>query len=700
MIFRLIRAGALLFAAAAAFTSCASPVSTPAAAVPGQKARYVQPASVPNFVPMAMAPLWIDNVNWTDAQFAQELDGVKAMGVKRISVDVWWGKVATLNGGTWSFDFSYYTSLFKVIHDHGLAVVPILSFHSAGMGGSPGDYVQIPIPKGELEQYVNTKVPVIDPDSGQYVDHVIKSVDELEYVGETGKPFVGEPSLWADSIIAKDYEAFVEAFAKTFGGGGVTIPEVDVSLGPAGELRYPSYDGQEENPNNTLFPGYKTNGWPTRGTLQGYSTLAKIDYQWFLHMMYFGGKTISALDQAYGNLSFTAFSTVEPPHPWDTGKDAFDPATGPLVLRDLRWFHFMEWYHWKLRKHGESMLGQVAAWLSKTSESFAHVEIGYKIPGVHWTASPSSPERRAAEMTAGLINIDDIQQTEMGAFKQNVTLNLDSPHLYGDLVRIGAASNNTLYPFANPMVLYFTALEKPDSNQLPDFSFAKSIVKQVGSQAQQQGVTVRGENALADVSGDYVNDNSNASAASGWFQIDDAVRNLGYSGVNILRVGEVAVKYDSMGNPTGTIPNDLSVNAVGHAGTTAQRMYANIIQEFTPVNPATDLVIYTGESGWGALTNRQMWAHLYPAGSSVATADIPSAYVNLGGKDYHKYIFFDFNGILGGTYQYNIFQTNTGVPLEWDSQSNVHHSVASTANGKVYFQTKTEAVNDTPQVSP
>lgn len=683
------------------FVGCFSPTSS---GLQGTRAepRYVQPNKTkPGFVAMAMAPLWIDSDAWTDDQFSRELETVKAMGVQRISVDVWWGKVAQwdtpANPGAWTFTWDYYDQIFKKIIQSGLKVVPILSFHAAGKsGGSPGDYVDIGLPEGLFKKHVGEAVTIVDPDTAQLMSFTITSEDQLKYKSEQGKVYDGVPSLWADSVLRPDYEAFVRAFSAWYAPLRTDIPEIDVSLGPAGELRYPSYDNQDDNPNKGLDPGYFTNAWPTRGTLQAYSDLAIADYQWSMKLFFYGGKTIQDLESDYAaqlpGFSVGSFNKLQPPNPWvDTPVpqkvDAFDGSQGkPFYLSSSRWYQFLWWYHFRLKEHGKTMLDNTTTWLGRT---WAETEIGYKIPGVHWHAGPGSPMRRAAEVTAGLIRVDNLVGSETSGFNPNADPNFDHPHFYQDLVAI--ANDQGGKP--NKRVLYFTALELPDNN--PDhYSFAKSIVQRVGQHAQALGVTLRGENALGSVSGDYFNDNSNAVGSAGWFHIDDALQHFGYSGINILRVGSAG-----WGNG-GVIKNDLKVDAVGHAGTDDQQLYANLIQQFRVPNPATDLTIHTGELGWPAMANRQMWAEVYSGVGTPSVAKIPSYYQLLAGRDYHTYTLFDAANILPGTLMYKFYQTD-GATFDWESGSLAPgQTLATTLGGKVYFQNLQQAQQHTPQLVP
>src|ERR1700683_3953048 len=65
--------------------------------------------------------------NWD--QFRNQLLSAKAMGIKAVTTDVWWGLVEAREG---EFDWAYYEQYAKVVEECGLKWIPILSFHSAG----------------------------------------------------------------------------------------------------------------------------------------------------------------------------------------------------------------------------------------------------------------------------------------------------------------------------------------------------------------------------------------------------------------------------------------------------------------------------------------------------------------------------------------------------------------------------------------
>ena len=175
--------------------------------------------------------------------FEQHLRDIKALGVEAVSTDVWWGLVEPSEG---NFDWSYYDHLSDVIINAGLEWVPILSFHQCG--GNIGDDVYVPLPG-----WIWSRLASI---AGC-------SVRDLKYVSEQGNACDEYISAWATQYALPFYQKVMTAFRNHFAAKAGQIAEVNISLGPAGELRYPSYNSHDQNTD-----------YPTRGALQCYSRLA------------------------------------------------------------------------------------------------------------------------------------------------------------------------------------------------------------------------------------------------------------------------------------------------------------------------------------------------------------------------------------------------------------------------------------------
>lgn len=415
--------------------------------------------------PAAMAPLIVSD--W--AEFKAQIARAKAIGITAISTDVWWGTVEGV--ADQQFDWSYYDKVSDAILGAGLKWVPILSFHQCG--GNVGDACDIPIPA-----WLWSRLGGPDP-------------SRLKYRSEAGNESSEVIALWADELARDQYLEFIAAFRDHFRGLADRIAEINLSAGPSGELRYPSYNSHDR----FRYPG--------RGYLQAYSESAKDDFRRFVRDKY---ATLERVEQAW-NIRLADWTEIRPP----SDADGFFGRRHHLDIQYGR--DFTEWYNGALVKHGRFMIGLAREALG---DAFQGVPIGIKIPGVHWLMnSPVMP--RAAEVTAGLIptNIDvDADRTAHGY----------APII--DMVRQASASDH-------PLILHFTCLEMDNEAGAPNYSLAKDLVFWVAQGAQRAGATIMGENALS----------AGVSSDRGWDNIDNAIRWSGYSGLTALRIGDLAVNY-------------------------------------------------------------------------------------------------------------------------------------------------------------
>lgn len=408
--------------------------------------------------PAVMAPLQVSD--W--ASFENSLQKSKSIGVVAVSTDVWWGLVESK--GDQKFDWSYYDKLSDTIIAAGLHWVPIFSFHQCG--GNVGDTCDIPIPSwlwGAL--------------GGD-------SPELLKYRSENGNYSNEVIALWSDETVKHQYIQYIQAFSNHFSNKASHIIEINISAGPSGELRYPSYNQHD---------GFQ---YPGRGFLQSYSELAIADFQSFAINKY---KNLNALNQAWGT-QLLSWDSIRPP----------SDANGFFYRQDYLYIQygkdFTQWYNGALIKHGEFMIEVANTGLSS---SFDGIPLGIKIPGVHWLMnSPSVPH--AAEVSAGLI-------------PTNIDINSDNTaHGYAPIIEMVKAQSKP----DREVVLHFTCLEMDNNPNGPEYSLAKDLVFWVGNGAGSRGVTIMGENAL---SGGITNNH-------GWDNIDNAIRWSSYQGLTTLRV--------------------------------------------------------------------------------------------------------------------------------------------------------------------
>ncbi len=423
------------------------------------------------FTANVLAPLKVTDF----AAFTADLKAVEAYGVDAVSVDVWWGDVEGVADNR--FDWSYYDRVFAAITDAGLDIAPILSFHQAG--GNVGDDYTSLLPSWLFAKYAN-----------RTVDGVKLGLDGLKHRSEQGNYSPETVQGWADAVVANEYRDFTNAFARHFGRRYAhDVVEINVSLGPSGELRYPSYNSHDVG-----------TGYPTRGALQSYSPLAIKDFQRFALKKY---RTLRGVDAAWGT-SVPSTDAIAPPA--DAG--AFF-TTG--AYRNSRYGRdFVDWYNGSLVDHGERMLTTV---IRALGNDFGEAKIGYKVPGIHWTmTNPVNP--RATEVTTGLIQTSvDVDARSTG-------------HGYARIIDLAHRFDRS----RRDVVVHFTALEMADQNYPPQYSLAKTLVGWIGQYAYDSGVALKGENALqGGVQYDF-----------GWDQINDAFDTWGYLGLTVLRMRDVA----------------------------------------------------------------------------------------------------------------------------------------------------------------
>lgn len=186
----------------------------------------------------AMGPLTIDSeADWS--AFAADVAAAKTLGITAISVDVWWGQVE--KDGDEQFDWSWVDRAAQTITSAGLKWRPVLAFHACGT--NVGDTCNVPIPSWIFDRY---------------------PANELRYVSAEGHTSNEVLSAWATPIVLEQYRQFFVAFANHYSALASQTSGIAIGLGPASELRYPSYDAHDPD-----------SGYPGPGVLQASSPLAQ-----------------------------------------------------------------------------------------------------------------------------------------------------------------------------------------------------------------------------------------------------------------------------------------------------------------------------------------------------------------------------------------------------------------------------------------
>jgi beta-amylase len=461
-----MRRVATVVAAVSALTLGSAGVVGAQPAVPGPVA-----LNNPEFTANVLAPLKVTDFE----DFKLDLKKVEAYGVDAVSVDVWWGDVEA--AGDNQFDWAYYDEVFRLIDEAGMDLAPILSFHQCG--GNVGDDYTSLLPSWLWPKYANRSV-----------NGIKLGATGLQHRSEQGNYSPESVQGWADKVVENEYRDFTRAFVERYGQlYADDVVEINVSLGPSGELRYPSYNSHDTG-----------TGYPTRGGLQAYSDLAVEDFRRTALRKY---TNLQGVNAAWGT-SLTSREEIRPP------QDPDNFFTGGAYRNSQYGRDFVDWYNGSLVDHGERMLGTV---IKALGPAFPESKIGYKVPGIHWTmTNPVNP--RATEVTTGLIQTSvDVNSPDTGRGYKKII----------DLANRFDGTGRTV-------VLHFTALEMGDQDFPPQYSLAKTLVGWIGEYAYRAGVELKGENALqGGVQYDF-----------GWDQINDAFDNWGYLGLTVLRMGDVA----------------------------------------------------------------------------------------------------------------------------------------------------------------
>ncbi len=433
-----------------------------------------------DFVANVMAPLLvgdINNINSLESQKAwNELDRgfaeLKRIGVHAITTDLWWGAIEKQEG---IYNWAYYDKFISLVEKNGLRWIPILSFHQ--LGGNVGDVGFIPIPDYIWTKHIG-KPGVVDENS-------------LKYKSEQGNFSREYVSAHATDYVLEDYKRFMVAFRNHFEHKAHLIDEVNISLGPAGELRYPSYNMHDKNA-----------GYPTRGSLQAYSDISVESFRNFVLNKY---KSIENINLNWGS-NLSSVSDIYPPDPFFL--DSVFYKKGDHFANYGK--DFFKWYNSSLVDHGRKVLSVAKNILNTTSTKFKGVEIGAKLPGIHWLTGSS----RLAELSAGLIHTD-----------YQDWYSFDSGYGYKDTLSLFKDLNKDT-GLNSKVILHFTALEMNDGRGGPPVaSRAKSLVFWMAQTAQSQGIIIKGENALGD-------ELENRQA---WYNMADALKWGNYKGITLLR---------------------------------------------------------------------------------------------------------------------------------------------------------------------
>ncbi|KOM43972.1 hypothetical protein LR48_Vigan05g157700 [Vigna angularis] len=375
-----------------------------------------------NYVPVyVMLPLEVvtnKNVLEDRVKLEKQLKKLHAAGVDGVMVDVWWGIVESKGPG--QYDWSAYRTLFQLVQKCKLKLQVIMSFHQCG--GNVGDSVFISLPKWVLE--VGEKNPDIF-----YTNYKgIRNKECLSLGVDKESVFHGRSPIELYRDYMRSFRENMDEFLKS-----QLMIDIEVGLGPAGELRYPSYSRKL----GWVFPGI--------GEFQCYDRYLKADFK----------EAATEAGHPEWELPDNAGKSNDIPESTE-----FFKSNGTYQTEKGRFF--LTWYSNKLLTHGDDILDEA-------NKVFlgCRVKLAAKVSGIHWWYKTES---HAAELTAGYYNLyhrDGYRPIARMLSRHNAILNFTCLEM----------RNN----------------EQPIEAQ----SGAEELVKQVLSGGWAEKIEVAGENALA-----------------------------------------------------------------------------------------------------------------------------------------------------------------------------------------------------------
>ncbi|KAL3817960.1 hypothetical protein ACJIZ3_003865 [Penstemon smallii] len=374
---------------------------------------------VPVFVMLPLDTISIGgSLNRPRAMLAS-LMALKSAGAEGVMVDAWWGLVE--KDGPSKYNWEGYAELIKMVEKLGLKIQVVMSFHQCG--GNVGDSCSIPLPPWVLEE--------------------ISKNPDLVYTDKSGRRNSEYISLGCDSLVVLRGRTPIQVYSdymRSFGGRfkdymGRVIVEIQVGMGPCGELRYPSYP---ESNGTWRFPGI--------GEFQCYDKYMRA--------------SLAASAEAIGKNDWGR----EGPH--DAGQYSQFPEDTGFFRRDGTWDSeygqfFLGWYSEKLLEHGDKILTAADGIFQGSG-----AKLSGKVAGIHWHYNTRS---HAAELTAGYYN----------------TRHRDG---YLPIARMLGKHG---------VVLNFTCMEMKDGEQPKEANCSpQGLVRQVKVATKTAGTGLAGENAL------------------------------------------------------------------------------------------------------------------------------------------------------------------------------------------------------------
>lgn len=279
------------------------------------------------------------------------LNNIKNAGAAGIMIDVWWG-IAEPNPK--AYNFAPWVEIASMCQNLGLKMEVVSSFHKCGT--NVNDNFVVDIPKFAMDAARSNDL--------FYKDQWGNVDDECLSLSADNKPvFDGRTAvqLYSDFI-----DAMVQAFATYINNG--TFVEIQIGMGPAGELRYPAYQSDKWS-----FPG-----------VGGFQC-------WNSHML-----------SDFKSAAIAAGHSEWDSPPTDAGNYNSYPENTSFFVNGFKMDYgkfFLKWYQQKLLDHAEAILSKVTPIVAGTG-----INLAVKIAGIHWMYNHES---HAAELTSGYWNCNN-----------------------------------------------------------------------------------------------------------------------------------------------------------------------------------------------------------------------------------------------------------------------------------------------------
>jgi len=348
-------------------------------------------------------------------KLTNNLKALKQINVDSVNVDVWWGLVEA--NGPKQYNWAPYQQLVQLCRQVGLKLQVVMSFHECG--GNVGDTCNIPLPS--WARSVGPSAFYTDREGNVDYEYISLGADNAAIFGGRSpiQIYTDYMTNFRDSVLANSVDVITKVF---------------ISMGPAGELRYPSY---------------RFNAYPGVGEFQSYDP-------YMLANLKQAAAAVGHPEWGNGGPSNAGTYQQQPSQTGFWSEGTFDNYASPNGQ------FFLGWYSNMLIAHGTRVLSAANRVFGTYMKR--GVQLGAKVSGIHWLYKSLS---HAAECTVGYYNTN-------------------SNNGYTKIAQLVAAANATYD---------FTCFEMLDSDQCNTCG-PQELVQQNHLAANAAGCPFFGENAL------------------------------------------------------------------------------------------------------------------------------------------------------------------------------------------------------------